>query len=92
MLSDRPKDGPHGQRGGFGEAGRQAQFCQPHLLLEVWGHYVNHHYFQLSFRMTFTENENNSMLSEEIGALAESLKIFQKYKVFNINSTFQSLF
>ena len=30
------------------------------------------------------------MLSEEIGALAESLKIFQKYKVFN--STFQSLF
>ena len=53
---------------------------------------MNHHYFQLSFGMTFTENENNSMLSEEIGALAESLKIFQKYKVFNINSTFQSLF
>ena len=30
------------------------------------------------------ENETNSKYSEEIGALAESLKIFQKYKVTNI--------
>ena len=35
MLSGRYKDGPHGQGDGLGGAGRQAQLCQPHLLLEV---------------------------------------------------------
>ena len=30
------------------------------------------------------ENETNTKYSEEIGALAESLKIFQKYKVISI--------
>ena len=29
------------------------------------------------------KNDNNGEYSEEIGALAESLKIFQKYKVIN---------